>query len=146
MKKSISAFALSVVITATVMTSCNSSAEKVEDAKENVIEASHDLDQAEENYTEEYNKFQLETEQKISDNEKSIIVLKEHTKSIKKEVKADYEKTIAALEQRNAEMKEQAKNYKGEGQEKWQSFKREFNHDMDELGQALKDLTKNNSN
>lgn len=26
----------------------------------------------------------------------------------------------------------------------WESFKREFNHDVDELGQALKDLTVDN--
>jgi hypothetical protein len=29
-------------------------------------------------------------------------------------------------------------------QSDWESFKREFNHDMDELGQALKDLTVDN--
>jgi hypothetical protein len=26
----------------------------------------------------------------------------------------------------------------------WEKFKREFNHDMDELGKSLKDLTVNN--
>ena len=29
-------------------------------------------------------------------------------------------------------------------QSNWESFKREFNHDMDEIGQALKDLTVDN--
>jgi len=28
--------------------------------------------------------------------------------------------------------------------EEWETFKREFNHDMDELGKALKDLTVDN--
>jgi len=34
--------------------------------------------------------------------------------------------------------------YKNDGNEKWESFKREFNYDMDELGQSLKDLGENN--
>jgi len=36
--------------------------------------------------------------------------------------------------------------YKDEGDDEWESFKVEFDQDMDSLGQALKDLTKNNTN
>jgi hypothetical protein len=35
-------------------------------------------------------------------------------------------------------------SYKDEGKEKWESFKKEFNHDMDELGKSIKDLFKDN--
>jgi len=38
------------------------------------------------------------------------------------------------------------RDYKGEGKEKWEAFKTEFNRDMDELGKAFKDLTVNNTN
>jgi DNA-directed RNA polymerase subunit N (RpoN/RPB10) len=31
-------------------------------------------------------------------------------------------------------------------QSDWEAFKREFNHDMEELGKALKDLTVDNKN
>ena len=41
-------------------------------------------------------------------------------------------------------MKKRLEEYKDEGQEKWTSFKSEFNHDMDELGKAFKDLTVKN--
>jgi hypothetical protein len=34
--------------------------------------------------------------------------------------------------------------YKNDANSNWQSFKREFKHDTDELGQALKDFTVNN--
>jgi hypothetical protein len=41
-------------------------------------------------------------------------------------------------------MKDKMNGYKAEGKDKWENFKTEFNHDMDELGNALSDLGKNN--
>jgi len=35
-------------------------------------------------------------------------------------------------------------SYKNDADSDWQSFKREFNHDMDELGHSLKDFTVDN--
>ncbi len=35
-------------------------------------------------------------------------------------------------------------DYKANGKENWEIFKKEFNHDMDELGKAFKDLTVKN--
>lgn len=62
----------------------------------------------------------------------------------KKDLKASYEKQIAVLEEKNSEMKIRMSEYKEDGGEKWQSFKIEFNHDMDELGKSLKDFTVDN--
>lgn len=41
-------------------------------------------------------------------------------------------------------MKKKMDDYNMDGKENWEKFKTEFNHDMDELGQAFKDLTVNN--
>ncbi len=41
-------------------------------------------------------------------------------------------------------MKKKMENYKEEGKDKWEIFKAEFSHDMDELGKAFKDLTVKN--
>ena len=35
-------------------------------------------------------------------------------------------------------------DYKADSKENWESFKTEFNHDMDELGNAFRDLTIDN--
>ena len=35
-------------------------------------------------------------------------------------------------------------DYKVEGKDKWEKFKTEFSHDMDELGKGFKDLTVKN--
>ena len=40
--------------------------------------------------------------------------------------------------------KKRIDDYKAEGKEKWEKFKEEFNHSMDELANAFKYLTVNN--
>ena len=42
-------------------------------------------------------------------------------------------------------MKKRLEDYKADSKDKWESFKTEFNHDMDELGSAFKDLTVKNT-
>ena len=41
-------------------------------------------------------------------------------------------------------MKKSMDDYKAGGKEQWEKFKAEFNHDMDELGKAFKDLSVDN--
>ena len=62
----------------------------------------------------------------------------------KEENQINLEKKLAMLEQKSGEMKIKLAEYKEDGTENWISFKNEFNHDMDELGTAFKDLTVNN--
>ena len=54
-----------------------------------------------------------------------------------------YAKNIENLEERNRDLKTRIGAYET-NQSDWESFKREFNHDMNEVGQALRDLTVNN--
>lgn len=144
MKKSIYTFALVVFSVSTVLTSCSSPDEKVEDAQENVENASQDLDEAKEDYRNAYAKFQMDANETMTANEAGIVELKEKAKTVKKEEREDYERAIVVLEKRNEAMRARVRDYKDEGNEKWESFKREFKHDMDELNQSLKDLGKNN--
>jgi peptidoglycan hydrolase CwlO-like protein len=93
----------------------------------------------------EYKKFRKDADQKIKKNEQRIAELKEKKQEGTQEVADKYNKKVADLEKRNMELKQRMTDYKADsGNEKWQSFKREFNHDMDELGKALKDVGTNN--
>lgn len=98
-----------------------------------------------EDNSKEIEKFRNETNEKIKENEKAIADFKERMSKEKQEVREKYDKKIAQVEQKNKALKKKLADYK-EGNEKssWQSFKREFNHDMDELGKGIKDLTVNN--
>jgi len=145
MKKSILIFAACTFITTgSIITSCNTSVEKVENAQDKVIEANKDLDQANQEYLADIENYRIETANRIAANDASIAEFKTRMEHQKKAVKADYRKKIAELEEKNKEMKQKMDNYKEEGKEKWQIFKTEFSHDMDELGKAFKDLTVKN--
>jgi len=53
-------------------------------------------------------------------------------------------KRSKSFERKNEELRDRLETQEREGQEKWENFKKEFNHDIDELGQAIKDLFKDN--
>ncbi len=128
----------------TIITSCNSPAEKVENAQDKVTEANGDLKTANEEYLKDVENYKAEVKQKVETNERNIAELKEQLKNEKKEAKADYEKKVAELEVKNRNMEDKMNDYKESGKEKWEVFKKEFSHDMDELGSAFKDLTVKN--
>lgn len=133
-----------MMMSAAVFSSCDSPSKKAESLKENVTQAKEDLAQAQENYKIEVANLKKEANQKISDNDNIIANFKTQMATAKKDLKASYEKQIAALEQKNSEMKKRMDEYKDDSKDNWASFKSEFNHDMDELGKSLKDFTVNN--
>jgi len=51
---------------------------------------------------------------------------------------------LATLENKNNDLKIKLANFKEDSQDNWESFKTEFSKDMNELGQAFKDLTTDN--
>jgi len=144
MKKSILALATSALIAGAIFTSCNSPAKKVENAENEVKEANKELNKANEEYLADIESYRKETADKIAANDRSIAEFNARIKSQKKAAKADYKKKIAALEQKNSDMKKKIDGYKAEGKENWEKFKAEFSHDMEEIGKAFKDLTVKN--
>jgi hypothetical protein len=149
MKKSIVLFVATALLSAATITGCESTsskAEKVENAKDEVAESKKDLDRATTEYLADVDRYRAETAAKVTANNKSIAEFKTRIASQKKEARVEYENKINALEQKNSDMKKEMDDYKLDGKEKWESFKAEFNHDMNELGKAFKDLTVNNAN
>lgn len=124
--------------------SCNSPAQEVENAEINVVEANNDLDKANAAYLADMETYRLETAKRIKANDESIIELNAKIAHDKKAIKAEHQKKVADLEQKNRKMKQRMDDYKAEGKEKWEIFKAEFNHDMEELGKAFKDITVKN--
>ena len=139
-------------ITVGMLNSCQSPAEKVEKAEDKVGDAKQDLKEAEKDANvaaqkaataEEWKAFKEETNMKIENNEKRISELRTQMKKPGKALDAAYAKSIDALQERNKELKARLDAYENNHSD-WEAFKREFNHDMDELGQSLKDFTVNN--
>ena len=138
MKNSIFALTMSTFIFGAFAMSCNTPAEKVENAKTTVVEANKDLAVANQEYLAEMKTYREETSAKIAANDKSVAEFKVRIANQKKAAKADYEKQIADLEQKNTDMKKELDSYKVDSKENWEAFKTKFSKDMDNLGKAFK--------
>ena len=144
MKRTILKIAAITFTIGAILTGCSTPAEKVEKAEANVVDANKDLNKAQEEYLADIENCRKETANKISTNEQSMTEFKARIEHEKKKVKGEYKKEIAELEQKNSDMKKKMDDYKADGKENWEKFKAEFNHDMDELVKAFKDLTVKN--
>ncbi len=144
MYKIIIIFITTVFMAGVFLTSCDSSAKKVEDAREDlqtandeVSDAQLDLFQAKQDSSDDYQEYKKESEARIKEYDKSIAELKMKIANEKKYSRTEYQKLVAGLEQKNAELKKSLNEYKEDGQDKWQSFKTKFNSDMDGLGKSI---------
>jgi hypothetical protein len=142
----------SMLVAGSVFTSCKSPAQKEDAAQAKVDDAQEDLNSAQDKAdaatlkvatAEEWKIFKNESEIKIRDNEIRIAELKAKMKKPGKVFDSMYEKKIDRLEQQNRDLRVRIDSYE-KSQSDWETFKTEFNHDMDELGNALKDLTVDN--
>jgi len=152
MKKIVFTLAVTAIITGTIFTACLSSSQKVEnaedkveDAQKAVLDAKSDLNMARQDSITEIQQFNTEFKNQISTNTKSIADLKVSIVNATKENKAIFEKKIAELEKRNNDLKMKLAEYNEGGTGQWQTFKSEFKHDLDELGNAFADFTVNNT-
>jgi hypothetical protein len=144
MKKTIPSTIMIVSMVLLMLTGCTSSSKKVKIAKENVayakenvVDAHQKLNQALSDSVQDYKKHSKE---KLLDNEKSLALYKVRIVRENKENKAIYEKEWSALVKKNDQMKLRLENYNEAKDGKWESFKKKFDHDMDELGEAFKEL------
>jgi hypothetical protein len=148
MKKAMVTLALALPVTAIMITGCQSSdtnvekaREKLKEAKEQVVVANQELIRS---LNDSIQLFKRENEEIIISYEKSLTEIKTRLANEKEETQIILEKKLATLEQNSGEMKIRLQEYGEDGRENWVSFKNEFNHDMEELGTAFKDLTVNN--
>jgi hypothetical protein len=118
--------------------------ENLKEEQKDVVDAKMDLKEAKSDSVSDYQKFKKESDLKIKDNEKSIADLKAKSSKISQKNQASYQKNVGELEQKNTKLKNELADYKEGTPDKWTSFKTEFNHDMNELGKAIKDFTVNN--
>ena len=135
------AFAVAVVL---MHSGCTSPTKDEVKTPANVEQAETNLIEAQQAYTLEVDLFKKDMEAKIAANEKTIAEMKAKRKNDGSANQESYNERIAELEQKNADLKKRISEFKEDNQQKWQSFKTEFSHDMDDLGTALKNITVDN--
>lgn len=144
MKKLIFTITTSIMLTGAIFTSCNTAAEKVDKAEDKSIKADEDYNSAKEEYLTDVENFKKETNLKIEANKQMIADFNVKIASSKKDAKAYYVEQIAILEQKNIAMKQKMDTYQENGKDNWETFKTEFNKDMNDLGEAFKNFTVKN--
>ena len=136
MKKLIFIFAIICTI---LIVSCRSAQQKEAAARENVADANQNLKETQASNTEEWAAFKIDANAKIASNEQRISELKVEMNKPGKTFDGIYRTRIEKLEAKNAELKSKLRNYDG-NETGWQTFKKDFNRDMNEIGNNIKDL------
>jgi chromosome segregation ATPase len=141
MKKIFLAFTvITTLISAITLTSCQSSAEKVQDAKANVQNANEQLQDAKQEANAEYPQFKKDEETQIAINETRIAEIRARiSDSGKAPLDGLRKKRIDDLEARNSELRSRLYGYDAEHSD-WVTFKAGFNRDMDKLRDAFNDF------
>ncbi|HYG51734.1 MAG TPA: hypothetical protein VD905_12565 [Flavobacteriales bacterium] len=126
--------------------SCQSSEDKIQDATEDVIEAQEKLDDAradaEERNYEEWNRFKMDYEDRMAEYDREIEEHRDQIRNLRDERKQE---RFNEIERKRDELNERMERYESEEDySRWESFKTEFNRDMNQLGRAIKDLFKDN--
>ncbi|MBK7171936.1 MAG: hypothetical protein IPH84_01600 [Bacteroidales bacterium] len=148
MKKYIYTFGIiGIIIFGTFVTGCKSDAQKERDARNELNDMLDDAgnDVQKVATAEEWSVFKKEAEIRIKENEIRIIELRAIKDKPGKVFDEIYLNKIEKLEQQNIDLQARIDIYE-KNQSNWAAFKREFDHDMDELAKALKDVTVDNKN
>ena len=144
MKTIINIIFITAVVVGVILVGCDSSAKKVADAREDVQKANDnmstaqvDLYQAEQDSSYEFQKYKKESEERIRIYEQKIADLKLQIAREKKDGRSDYNKLVADLEQKNAELRKNLNEYKMDKQNKWEEFKYKFDRNLEDLGNSI---------
>lgn len=148
MKKTIYKLAAITVMTATLLLGCNTSTKKQEDAIDDVADARENTEDAKEQLmvakkdanANEWKKIKKETNTRITENKIRIAQLKVEMIKSGFSIDTAYAKKIEELELKNKNIKIKVDSYKNDTSDDWELFKREYNHDINELNRAIKEL------
>jgi hypothetical protein len=130
-----------VAVSSIFVMGCNTPKEKLENAEDKVVNAEDELQKAQDEYLADREAYRLETAERFAANERSIAEFEQRIANEKATTKAQYQRDIAALNQKNSDLKKKLEEYKESGKDEWQKFKDELNSDLEKLGQALNDFT-----
>ncbi len=140
------------ILAGTFFTSCKNNSEKEADAVEEVQDANADLNEVKDEATKdamtkandaEWQTYKTDANKTIAENETRIMELQTAMKKPGSTFDEAYKNNIESLSEKNTALKVKIGDYEN-NQTDWDTFKREFNSDMEGLGQAMKDLTVNN--
>ena len=82
---------------------------------------------------EQWNKFQHDSGERITDNEKRIDIYKHQSNRIRRNMKLTFDKTVFNLEKKNNALRKMMKEFTDDITKRQEKFKEDFNKSMEEL-------------
>lgn len=146
MKKSHTLIAICVLAIGSLNYSCSSPQQNVDDAEVNLKEAKASLAEAIRDSVQDadWQEFKQESQRRIAANNARILELQALQNVKKSKWNPALANEVNALNQKNVRMQQRIEDYE-KYHSNWSEFKREFNHDMEELSKSLKDIAGDNS-
>lgn len=114
---------------------------KLQEAQQNLIDAQQNLKQSIDDSINDYKNYKESADLKLIENERKIAELKKDLASKKQDIKLQYENEINDLEQKNIELRNNIDGYENNDKNEWETFKINFNKELDKLGKSISDLT-----
>jgi ABC-type transport system involved in cytochrome bd biosynthesis fused ATPase/permease subunit len=114
--------------------------ENLKEEKKDVVVAKHDLVVAKKDSVAEYQTLTKESDLKFKSNEKSIANLRAAITKGNSAAMATDQQKVSLLEDKNNALKKELADYKELEQTKFTAFKSEFNRDLAQLANELKDF------
>ena len=88
--------------------------------------------------------FRQHEEELIKENNEKIAELKTKIKNERKAVAAKYNEQLDTLDQKNARMETRLKGFSEQSKADWETFRYNFNRDMDSLGKSISRFAERN--
>lgn len=151
MKTRMFTIAIATLMVGLFFTSCESAEQR---ANDDVREAQAELKEAKQDASfaaqksadaEEWRVFKTDVDESIAKNKNRIAELKVQMEKPGQALDAAYAKRIEVLEEQNEDLRTRMVTYEKD-QSDWESFKREFNRDLNELEKELHNFTVDNQN
>ncbi|MGV3611924.1 MAG: peptidase M23 [Fluviicola sp.] len=133
---------LIVLLAACTTTKSESMDERSKDAQN----SPDDSDKANKQYAKDVTVYRLSAESGLRENNLRIAKLLDQKAELEKEVLVVRNEKIAAIRRSHDELESRMRHYRGDNRENWIAFKREFDSDMMQLAESLRDLEKEHVN
>ncbi|MFO7447934.1 MAG: hypothetical protein R6W90_16345 [Ignavibacteriaceae bacterium] len=108
--------------------------------RDDVNKANQDMIDDQYKFDTEWQEYRSNAEVRINENEKKIAEFKEAMKTTTNNFKAKYENEVLTLEQNNIQLRKRLNEYRYDGKDNWDVFKRDFNREVDVVENSLNDI------
>ena len=149
MKKTILGLSTATFLCVALLTGCSSPSQKEENAKEEVQEKKEDLVDAQQEATqasivaanaEEWQEFKNATQARIDENQAVIAELRKRKRKANDEMTEEaYKIKIDEYQMANKQLRQRMDDYE-RNQSDWATFKEQYNRDLNQLSQSIKDM------